>query len=374
MPRSPRRHTTPPDALTSACLGIHRGGILRSCDRRANLTPVSSLGGDPAPQRVRDRRRLVRHRGRQGAAPAGLRLRLLREVRPRRRHLGLQEPQRDVGGVPLAAHQHLARADGVRRLPDAEVVSRLPAPHPHRRVLRRLRRPLRLPRADHVRDRRRARGAGRRRHLGGHARRRPGAPLRRADGGQRPPLGPALAGAGLPGHGRVRRPPAARARVHGRRSQLLPRQAGRSARNGQLGDGHRGRVELLGGRHLPGRAARRVGDAQVRVRAPARPDLDPGRRAVLGPPAVHADAAADRGRRHAALRAAEARPPAARGASDRLGRHPLARGARRGDAEAEHRAADRAHASCSPTAARSRPTSSSTAPATRSRSRSSTRR
>ena len=37
-------------------------------------------------------------------------------------------------GVPLAAHQHLARADGVPRLPDAASVSRLPAPHPHRRA------------------------------------------------------------------------------------------------------------------------------------------------------------------------------------------------------------------------------------------------
>ena len=39
------------------------------------------------------------------------------------------------------------------------VLSRLPPPHAHRGVLRRLRRPLRLSRADHVRDRRRARRA-----------------------------------------------------------------------------------------------------------------------------------------------------------------------------------------------------------------------
>ena len=58
--------------------------------------------------------------------------------------------QRDVVGLPLAAHQHLARAHGVLGLPDAEVLSRLPAPHPHRALLRRLRRPLRLPRPHHA--------------------------------------------------------------------------------------------------------------------------------------------------------------------------------------------------------------------------------
>ena len=68
----------------------------------------------------------------------------------------------DLVLLPLAAHQHLARADGVLGLPDAEVVPRLPAPRPHRRVLRLLRRPLRLPRPDPLRRRRRARRARRR--------------------------------------------------------------------------------------------------------------------------------------------------------------------------------------------------------------------
>ncbi len=54
----------------------------------------------------------------------------------------------------------------VPRLPDAAGLSGLPAPHAHRRLLRRLRRPLRLPRPDHVRHARgrrraRARAAGR---------------------------------------------------------------------------------------------------------------------------------------------------------------------------------------------------------------------
>ena len=83
----------------------------------------------------------------------------LREVRPRRRQLGVGQHERDVLRLPLAAHQHLARAHGVLGLPDAEVLSRLPAPHAHRAVLRRLRRPLRRPRPHPLRDRRRARRA-----------------------------------------------------------------------------------------------------------------------------------------------------------------------------------------------------------------------
>ncbi len=38
--------------------------------------------------------------------------------------------------VPLAAHQHLARADGVLRLSDAAVLSGLSPPHPDRELLR----------------------------------------------------------------------------------------------------------------------------------------------------------------------------------------------------------------------------------------------
>ena len=112
---------------------------------------------------VRDRRGIVRHRGGQGARPARDRLRLLREVRPGGRELGLPQHQRDVVGLPVAAHQHLARPDGVLGLPDAGRLSGLPAPHAGRGLLRRLRRPLRPAREDHVRDRRRARGAARRR-------------------------------------------------------------------------------------------------------------------------------------------------------------------------------------------------------------------
>ena len=48
----------------------------------------------------------------------------------------------------VAAHQHLAADDGLRDLPDAGGLPRLPEPLADRRVLRRLRRPLRLSRPD----------------------------------------------------------------------------------------------------------------------------------------------------------------------------------------------------------------------------------
>ena len=50
---------------------------------------------------------------------------------------------------------------------------------------------------------------------------------------------------------------------------------------------------------------------------------------LRGPPALHADDAARRRRRHGALRPAEARPPPARGASDDLGHDPHAADPRR---------------------------------------------
>src|SRR5215204_293822 len=95
---------------------------------------------------------MLRDRLRQGADRPRLRVRLLRGVRPRRRPVGLQEPQRAVGGLPLAAPEHLAEANGVRRFSDARELSRLPASQPGRGLLRRLRRPLRAARPDRVRD------------------------------------------------------------------------------------------------------------------------------------------------------------------------------------------------------------------------------
>ena len=113
-----------------------------------------------------------------------------------------ENTQRHVGRLPRPVHQHLAAAHGVLGLPDARVLPRLPPPHADRRVLRRLRRSLRPARADHLRDRRRARGARRARRLDGRARQRREPPLRRAARRQRPPLESALAGTGVPGRGR----------------------------------------------------------------------------------------------------------------------------------------------------------------------------
>ena len=84
--------------------------------------------------------------------------------------------------------------------PMPKSLSRLPAPHADRRVLRRLRRPLRLPRPDRVRDRASSTPRARRTARWTIALDTRGdAPLRRARRRQRPPLGPALARAAVPG-------------------------------------------------------------------------------------------------------------------------------------------------------------------------------
>ena len=110
---------------------------------------------------LRDRSRLVRDRVLPGSARARDRVRLLRDRLRGRRQLALHERQRDVVGVPLAAHQHLAADDGLRDVPDAGRLSGLSEPLADRALLRRLRRPLRLSRPDplsHRGDRGRAGG------------------------------------------------------------------------------------------------------------------------------------------------------------------------------------------------------------------------
>ena len=109
-----------------------------------------TLGGGPWKARVRHRGRLLGHRGSPGAPRAGHPVRLLRGGQRGRRQLALPQRQRHVLGLPVAAHQHVAAADGVPRVPDAGGPAGLPEPLADRRVLRRLRRPLRLPRQDHV--------------------------------------------------------------------------------------------------------------------------------------------------------------------------------------------------------------------------------
>ena len=211
----------------------------------------------------------LRHRRGQGAPRARHPVHLLRGLRPRRRQLGLRQQERDVGRLPPAVHQHLARPDGVLGLPDAEVLSGLPAPRADRGLLRRLRRALRLPRPHPLRDQGAARRADAGRRLGADARRRLGRALRRAARGQRPPLGSALARADVPRprqlHGRADPRPLLRRQRH------LRRQGRGHPRDGQLGDGHRGGVLLRGAHHLPGRPPRRVDHPQVHVRPPRRP-------------------------------------------------------------------------------------------------------
>ena len=129
--------------------------------------------------------------------------------------------------------------------------------------------------------------------------------------------------------------------------------------HGQLGDGHRGRGRPDRRARLPRRPPRRVDRPQVRLRPPARPVRDHAARS-------RSRSASASCRRRCAPRSAtmeryglpkpDHRPLEAH---PTISRHdPHAAHARRHHAQAEHRAADRATASSSPTAARSAPTSS----------------
>ena len=94
-----------------------------------------------------------------------------------------------------------------------------------------------------------------RRGVGGHARGRGERPLRGGLRRQRPPLGPALPGAALPGRVRGRAAPLAPLPRAGR---ALPGEERAGARDRQLRDGHRGgdlaRLEDDLARHAPGSA------------------------------------------------------------------------------------------------------------------------
>ena len=242
------------------------------------------------------------------------------------------------------------------------------------RVLRRLRRPLRLPRPDHVRHRGRARRA-------------------RPDGGWQVTLDTgetrgydalmvanghhwdaALAGARVPRRGRRSRA----CRCTRTTTSATTRSCSATSRSSCWGWATRRWTSRSRPRSAPRATylAARRGAYVIPKYLFGRP-MDQYAASPRIPFAVRrriVDAMLQgRRRRHGALRAAEARPPLRRGAPDGLRRRALAHRARRDPAAAEHRAADRARPSCSPTAARSRPTSSSTARATRSRSRSSTR-
>ena len=280
---------------------------------------------------------------REGAARARDPVRLLREVRPRRRQLGLRQHERHVLGLPLAAHQHLARADGVRRLPDAEVVSRLPAPH------------ARSPRyfdayVDHFGFRDRIRFETGVEHA---AREADGtwtialdtgrdAPLRRAGRRQRPPLGPALARAAVPRQ--LRRRADARAPLH--RQRAVQRGKTRRRASGWATARWTSRSSRASSPSdvLPRRATRRARHPEVPVRPAARPDR---RQPLTGalPWAFRKRIFDERScsvgvGRHGGLRAAEARPRPRRRAPDDLRRLPQPHRPRRDRAQAEHRRAE----------------------------------
>ena len=116
-------------------------------------------------------------------------------------------------------------------------------------------------------------------------------------------------------------------------------------RDRQQRDGHRGRVELRRPQDVPLLAPRRVHPAQVPVRPAAGPDRGQraDRRAAvrLPPRACSRRMYPHRGGRDGGLRAARARPPDRRGASDDLGRLPQPHRPRRDHLEAERRRARR---------------------------------
>ena len=311
----------------------------------------------------------------------GVDVRLLREVRPRRRQLGVRQQQRHVVRLPLAAHQHLARADGVLGLPDAEVAIPTSRTTPTSRVLRRLRRPLRLPRQDPVRDRRRARRAAAT-TASGRSRSRT---ARR--GATTPCSSPTAttgtrAGPSRRSPGDVRRPRDALAPLH-----RHPTSSAASASSCSAWATARwtspSRPAYVADARLPRRAPRRARHPQVPLRQAARPALAAGqaRRRLADPRIPYAV------RRRLLEKAVEKQV----GNMERYGlpeaRPPPRRGPPDGLRTTSSIASPTATITPKPNIAgsqgdrvqfadgtrRSRPTSSSTAPATRSRSRSSTR-
>ena len=252
------------------------GYLVKEKDRAPAVTDAGPRRRVAA-ERVRHRRRLIGHRRRQAPLPRRHPVRLLRAGPRRRRQLGLRQLQRHVGLLREPRDQHLVPADGVLRLPDARRLPALRAPRPGRRLLRAVRRPLRLPRHDHLRHDRRAGLALRRRPVAGadhRAGRHRDADVRRRAGRQRPPLGRPVARAGLPRHLRRRADPRARL--------PLPRPARRARRRRrrrrQLRDGHLGRGVLRRADDDLVRAPHRVGAAQVlpRQALATRASLPPG--------------------------------------------------------------------------------------------------
>ena len=248
--------------------------------------------------------------------------------------------------------------------------------HTRSRSIRRLRRSLRLPRPDPLRDRGRARRARRRRRLGA---RRSTTARRRA----------------------LRRAASSPTATTGTRACPSPRSPARTRSTGAQMHSHdymrperllRGKsVVVLGMGNSAMDIAVEASYVADEVYLAARRGAHIVPKYVFGKPIDQLAAGRSRASRSRSARsglremiAAHVGQPESyglpkpdhalrRGAPDRLGPDPRPHRARGGQAEAEHRASSRATTSSSPTARASASTSSSTAPATRSRSRSSTR-
>ena len=225
----------------------------------------------------------------------------------------------------VAAHQHVARPDGVLRLPDAEAAIRTS------RITRRSRAYFDAY-VDHfgLRERitfrdRRERAEPQRRRAGQvdarrRARRARYDALLVANGHHWDPRWPEPAFPGADASTAAD----ALARLQGRRPELFGGKRVVVLGMGNSRDGHRGRG-LAGRRAQTFLAARR--GAQVIPKYVFGKPARPVRHAPRGMPwqvrqRVHGDDAARSRRGHGALRAAQARPPARRGAPDDLGRHP----------------------------------------------------
>ena len=301
---------------------------------------------------MRDRRRLVGHRRRQGPARALHPVRLLRGVGPGRRQLGVRQPQRHVGRLPRPVHQRLARAHGLLGLPDA----RPPIPtSPTTRTSREyfddyvdhfgLRERITFETAVERAD------AAPGRLLGDRRSTRRDPRLRRAARRQRPPLGPALARTGVPRRRHVLRRSAARALL--RRQLDLRRQATSSSSawatprwTSRSSPPTSPRSTYLAARQGAWIIPKYVFGKPV-DQLPNDPRVPFKIRQRMIQQADQARYTGDA----RALRPAQARPQVRRGAPDRLRAHPRPHRARHDHAEAEHRRARRVARCASPTAA-----------------------
>ena len=311
--------------------------------------------------RLRDRRRLLRHRRGQGAAPAR-----------HRRSTASRSPTASAAtgssATRTGCRRRTARCTSTRRASGWSTrTSRCRSRIPTSRTTRRSREYF-DDYVDHFgfRDRIRSRPASSSAQRGADGvwdadarRRRQRRSLRRAARRQRPPLGPALARAGVPRHDST----ACRCTrtTTPTRPSVFRGKRVRRRRHGQQRDGHRRRGELVGAQGVPVGAARRVRHAQVPVRPAARPvsrQLADAHAAVRAfRQAILRRCYRVARRRHGALRAARSPTTGSARRTRRSPPTPRPHRPRRDHAEAEHRRARRRPRALRPTAVGVRPTS-----------------